>query len=121
METTDAKRLVRESLSIPNKDCRAWSPPDRDRDVFLNERRADLVKSLVEPYPVSVTPDPSARTFEEWEDRPYTMFVVAKGERNSVLLVNSETGWFSLGSVDAAGTVYLLGFSSNDALAEWVD
>src|SRR5262245_26896150 len=121
METTDAQRLVRESLSIPNEDCGAWSPPDRDRDEFLNERRSDLVRSLVEPYRVSVTPDRSARTFGEWEDRPYTMFVVAKGEMNSVLLVNSETGCFSLGSVDAAGTAYLLGFSSNDALAEWVD
>jgi hypothetical protein len=121
METTDAKRLVRESLSIPNKDCGAWWPPDRDRDEFLNERRADLVNSLVEPYRVTVTPDRSARTFAGWEDRPYTMFVVAKGGRNSVLLINSETGCFSLGSVDAAGTVYLLGFSSDDALAEWVD
>jgi hypothetical protein len=121
METTDAKRLVRESLSIPNEDCGAWSPPDRDRDEFLNERRADLVKSLVEPYRVSVTPDPNARTFGEWEDRPYTMFVIAKGRENYVLLINSETGWFSLGRVDAVGTVYLLGFSSNDALAEWVD
>lgn len=121
METTDAQRLVRESLSIPNEACGAWSPPDRDRDEFLNEQRSDLVRSLVEPYRVSVTPDRSARTFGEWEDRPYTMFVVAKGEMNSVLLVNSETGWFSLGSVDAAGTVYLLGYSSNDALAEWVD
>jgi hypothetical protein len=121
METTDAKRLVRESLSIPNEDCGAWSPPDTDRDEFLNERRSDLVKSLVEPYRVSVTPDRSARTFGEWEDRPYTMFVVAKDEKNSVLLINAETGCFSLGSVDAADTVYLLGFSSNDALAEWVD
>jgi hypothetical protein len=121
METTDAKRLVRESLSIPNEDCSAWSPPDSDRDEFLNERRSDLIKSLVEPYRATVTPDRGARTFGEWEDRPYTMFVVAKGEKNSVLLVNSETGYFSLGSVDAAGTVYLLGFSSNDALADWVD
>ena len=121
METTDAKRLVRESLYIPNKDCRAWSPPDRDRDGFLNERRSDLVKSLVEPYRASVTPDRSARDFGEWEDRPYTMFIVAKGAMNSVLLINSETGCFSLGSVDAAGNVYLLGFSSKDALAEWVD
>jgi hypothetical protein len=121
MDTTDAKRLVRESLSIPNEDCGAWSPPDRDRDEFLNERRSDLVKALVEPLRVSVTPDRSARTFGEWEDRPYAMFVVAKTEKNTVLLVDSETRCFSLGSVDAAGTVYLLGFSSNDALAEWVD
>ena len=121
METMDAKRLMRESLSIPKEDCGAWSPPDRDRDEFLNERRSDLVKSLVEPYRVTVTPDRSARDFGEWKDRPYTMFVVAKGEKNSVLLINSETGWFSLGSVDASGIVYLLGFSSNDALAEWVD
>lgn len=121
METIDAKRLVRESLFISNKDCGAWSPPDRDRDEFLNECRSDLVRSLVEPYRVSVTPDGSARTFGEWEDRPYAMFVVAKGDRNLVLLINSETGCFSLGSVDASGTVYLLGFSSSDALAEWVD
>jgi hypothetical protein len=121
METTDAQRLVRESLSIPNEDCSAWSPPDRDRDEFLNERRSELARSLVEPYRVSVTPDQSARTFGAWEARPYTMFIVAKGEMNSVLLLNSETGCFSLGSVDAAGTVYLLGYSSKDALAEWVD
>lgn len=121
METIDAQWLVRESLSIPNEDCGAWSPPDRDRDEFLNERRSDLVRSLVEPYRVSVTPNRSARTFGEWEDRPYSMFVVAKGEMNSVLLMNSENGCFSLGSVDAAGTVCLLGYSSNDALAEWVD
>src|SRR5262249_25011851 len=106
MDATDAKRLVRESLSISNKDCGAWSPPDRDRDEFLNERRSDLVKSLVEPYRVLVTPDRIARTFGEWEDRPYAMFVVAKGGKNSVLLINSETGRFSLGSVDAAGIVY---------------
>src|SRR4051812_32465247 len=109
METTDAKRLVRESLSIRNEDCGAWSPPDRDREEFLNERRAHLVQSLVEPYSVTVIPDRSARTFGEWDERPYTMFVVAKGERNSVLLINAETGCFSLGSVDAKGTVYLLG------------
>ncbi|MGI8981870.1 MAG: hypothetical protein ACR2FY_21780 [Pirellulaceae bacterium] len=120
MDTTDAKRLVQESLAIPNEDCGAWSPPDRERDEFLNERRSDLVKSLVEPYWVSVSPDRSARTFGEWEDRPYTMLVVAKTE-NTVLLLNSENSSFSLGSVDAEGTVYLLGFSSNDALAEWVD
>jgi hypothetical protein len=120
METTDAKRLVCESLSIPNEDCGAWSPPDRDRDEFLDEQRSELIESLVEPFPVSVIPDDIAREFGGWEDRPYTMFVVAKRE-NVVLLLNSEDHLFSLGSIYPTGDVHLLGFWSNDALAEWVD
>ena len=78
MDATAAKRLVRESLPIPNEDCCALSPLDRDRYEFLNERRSDLIKSLVDPYRISVTPDASARTFGDWEERPYVMFVVAK-------------------------------------------
>src|SRR4051794_11676207 len=91
MSSVDAKRLVRESLSVPNTDCSAWSPPDRDRNEFLNERRTELVNSLVEPYAVSVTPDRSARTFGEWEDRPYAMFVVAKTEKG-VAIGNRAVG-----------------------------
>jgi hypothetical protein len=121
MDAADATRFVRESLSIPNEDCCAWSPPDEERDAFLNERRSDLINSLVDPYCVMVTPDASARIFGQWEERPYTMFVVAKTDKNTVLLLNSENGCFSLGSFDAAGVVQILGFSSNDALAEWVD
>src|SRR5262245_9006290 len=121
MDATDVKRLVRESLSIPNEDCCAWSPPDRDRNEFLDEGRSDLSKWLVEPYQVLVTPDSTARRFGDWEDRPYAMFVVAKTDKNSVLLLNSETGYFSLGSFDASGGVQILGYSSDDALAEWID
>lgn len=123
MDSSEARRRTIAALEVPNAQTRAWSPPERDRIEFLNEQRAELLGSLVEPYSVSVTPDSTAMAFGAWEPRPYVMFVVAStsGPDKTLLLLNSEDGQFSLGFVRGNDRIQVLGLASSDALAEWID
>lgn len=120
MNAAQIESAIQNALQLPLEDSSAWSPPGQDRFEYLSKRRDELEQSLIEPFPVDVTPDESARTYGDWEDRPYTFYVVAKSGR-SALFLNPETGMFSLGTSDIDGSCKLLGFASPDLLAEWVD
>jgi hypothetical protein len=92
--------------------------------VFLRENEHELKASVVEPYKVNIVRDSTICKFGDWEERPYETFVLAKlSHKNGydALLVNTETGLFSLGWINKDGKVGILGHASDSALVEWVD
>lgn len=119
MTHEEITEYLRRSLAIPNRDSSAWSPPHRDRDHYLDGKRAELVASLVEPFSIEMHPGEDAALLGHWEDREYMLFIVAKHDCD-VLLFNPETRLFSLGLFTASGTCVVTGYSSPDALAEWI-
>jgi predicted peroxiredoxin len=75
-------------------------------------------------YKVKIVLDSTICKFGDWEERLYEMFVLAKlSHKNGydALLVNTETGLFSLGWINKDGKVGILGHASDSALVEWVD
>lgn len=123
MNIEDVKKALEESLSIELQSSSAWSPPDTSRTNYLEQRLQELRESMVEPYPIEITPSATACKYGDWEQRPYQMFVVANHDREDmhVLFLNTETELFSLGHIDTAGKADIIGFASKDALAEWID
>jgi len=108
-----------EALAMPNTDSGAWSPPHADRDAYLDSKRAELRAARVVPYAVTFHPGEEAALLGPWEDREYTLFVVARSGPD-VLLFDPGTLRFTLGLVDAADRYAVTGYSSGDALAEWI-
>ena len=115
----EAFSLLQESLAGFAEGTSAYVPAFEDATGYLAARHAELSAASIPPIEVSVHPDAAARAFGPWEERGYQMFIVARAA-NQVLLVNAETGLFSLGSLDSHEQVHLVGFASEDALAEWV-
>ncbi|MBI4694321.1 MAG: hypothetical protein HY749_09880 [Gammaproteobacteria bacterium] len=119
MTPDDIAARLDEALARPNADSGAWSPPHVDRDAFLDLKRAELRAARVVPYAVTFHPGDEAALLGPWEDREYTLFVVARAGPD-VLLFDPGTLLFTLGLVAAAGRYAVTGYSSGDALAEWI-
>lgn len=119
MTAEEVSARLEESLAIPNADSSAWSPPHADRDAYLDAKRAELRAARVVPHDVTFHPGDEAALLGPWEDREYTLVVVARSGPD-VLLFDPGTMLFTLGLVDAGGGCTVTGYSSGDALAEWI-
>ena len=119
MTSEDVAECLSRSLAIANRDSSAWSPPHRDRDRYLDAKRAELIAACVAPFEVAIHPGEEAALLGPWEDREYRLYVVARSGPD-VLLFNPETMLFSLGLVSDDGHYFVTGYSSADALAEWI-
>ena len=97
------------------------STPDHgaaNRHAFLDQERTELRSLRITPRAVTALTDDWAREFGEFEHDRYEMIVIA-GENRSWLLFNPDTRLFSLANGELDGRLFLVGFASDDALAEW--
>ncbi|MCV2219153.1 hypothetical protein [Thauera sp. Sel9] len=95
-----------------------------DRETYLQEQRTHLRKYIIEPVPVVAYANSWAQQYCGLGSGPYSMIAVAycNDKVGQCLLYNPETGLFSLayGHIDDPNGVGLVGYASNDALAEWL-
>jgi hypothetical protein len=121
MGGSDAIPALEASLA---KDSATPSMGAQDREVYLQEQRADLRTCIMEPVLVVARASAWAQQYCGLNAEPYSMFAVAyyKGQVGQCLLYNPENGLFSLayGHIDDPAGVELVGYASKDALAEWL-
>jgi len=122
MSKDDAIRALHESLAADSS-----TPTLRrsdDRDAYLRDKRAELLACVIEPVTVVARAGEWAQKHCGLSAEPYLMVAVAYAHSKvgSCLLYNPENGLFSLayGHPEAAEGLDLVGYSSADALAEWL-
>lgn len=95
-----------------------------DRVSYLQEQRALLRACFVEPIAVKARASAWAQKYCGLRIEPYQMVLVAYHSDGAghCLLYNPETSLFSLayGHPDNSKGLELIGYSSPDALAEWL-
>jgi hypothetical protein len=117
MTREDAVRLVEQSLSRPSATPNTSELP---QDEFLARERDNLRACLIEPIPVSARPGEWAIKHAGFENRPYHLFAVAKFETRWLLYDPASRVFYKAWSEsENGGQLFLLGFFSDDALAEW--
>ncbi len=119
MTSADAAQLFRDALAAAATSSEAFVPTGADPTTYRGTELARLRAAAVTPIAATVHPDASARTFGDFVDRPYVMFIVARAG-TAVLLLNPETRLFTLGTDGPDAVIRLTGFASDDPLAEWV-
>ena len=115
MSESRALTELEESLS------RGSATPDHgapDREKFLETERSALRGLVISPREVVAHTIDWVREHGEFDLESYTMVAVA-GKDRSWLLFDPSTKEFSLAEGEIEGKLYLVGFKSRDALAEW--
>ena len=117
MDTALALLALEASLSSPSSTPCTWAS---DQEAYINEQKASLRASLISPRTVLAVGSVWAQKYAEADDQERE-FVALASSGESWLLYCPRTGQFTkaFGSPDSR-VLSLLGFSSEDALAEWL-
>ena len=122
MSNEEAIQALHDSLAADSST--PSTGPSDDRDTYLREKRAELLACVIEPVTVVARAGDWAQKHCGLGAEPYLMVAVAYADSKvgSCLLYNPENGLFSLayGHPDATEGLDLVGYSSADALAEWL-
>lgn len=113
MSISEVISLLKESFSHPT------STPNvgrEDRERYIRDNQEFLIEHVVEPVAVEVYTTEWTREFTA---DSYEMLCIAKSE-NDELLYDEKNKTFSLAIRNDKGTLYLVGYASSDALAEWL-
>ena len=115
MNKEDANSLLLESFS------KGSSTPingAKNRDEFIKSENERLLELVIEPTPVIAQTGEWVKKYGEFDKDKYEMIAIA-GRGDNWLLYNPETKMFSLSYGELNGKITLIGFASDDALAEW--
>ena len=118
MDRSEALWVIEESLSRPSSTPCTWR---EDRDAYIEEEKQALLESLIEPCLVKVIASQWAQEQCGHSGEVREMIALANSG-TSWLLFDQTTKEFALAfSPNIEGQPFgLLGFSSDDALAEWL-
>ncbi len=92
---------------------------DLDRNTYLTDELSKLLASCIEPLPVTVVGETYKYGVYE-EISKYHIFAVAQRDNYWWLLFIPEIDKFSLAFGASIDLLTILGFASDDALAEWL-
>lgn len=115
MDASEARRTIAESLTQGSRTPCTWRS---NRDAYIAEKSQELIAALIDPVMVSVvnrTYDHEHRGIAEFAN---AVAVARNGE--SWLLYIPNASHFALAFGKDAESLLALGFSSSDALAEWL-
>jgi hypothetical protein len=117
MNRTQARAILEASLSRPSSTPNTSQLP---RDEFIEIQKDELRKHLVEPIEVTARPGDWAIKHCGLGDRDYPMIAIAR-DNDMWLLLDPDSGFFYKAfALEGDSTkIFLLGFYSDDALAEW--
>jgi hypothetical protein len=118
MGNAEALRELEESLSRPSSTPCTWRA---DRDAYLEEMRTQLRKRVIDPIQVTAVASGWSQQFASQTPEVREMLAGAR-EGDTWLLLDPKSREFAkaFGGDAKAGPLSLLGFSSTDALAEWL-
>jgi hypothetical protein len=118
MKAHPALLALEQSLQRPSSTPCTWRS---DRDVYISEQVAMLKKCVIDPKLVKAQATSWAQQHCNQTDDVRMLIAVAR-EKENWLLFDQEAGTFSLayGAENDGTPLALLGFASDDALAEWL-
>jgi hypothetical protein len=115
MNKADVVELLTESFSKGTSSPFVGVENREERVRLENEKLLDLI---IEPVKVTARTNEWVRKFGEFSGEKYEMYVIA-GKDQDWLLFNTDTECFSLAKGKLDEDLILIGFASDDALAEW--
>ncbi|MCP1604742.1 hypothetical protein [Pseudomonas citronellolis] len=116
MDRSDVIELLKESFAHPTSTPNIG---EGGRDEYISKNQEYLIEHAIEPVAVEVYTTEWTREFTEFTADSYEMLCIAKSE-NDELLYDEKNKTFSLAIRNDKGTLYLVGYASSDALAEWL-
>jgi len=117
MNIGEARAIVEASLSRPTSTPNTSDLPEA---VFLDAEKAKLRSKLIEPFEVVAKPGTWAVEHCGFEKRGYHMLAFAREGTTWLLYEPSSKNFYKAWSTEGEKLeLFLLGFYSNDALAEW--
>ena len=118
MDRALAATVVEASLAKPSSTPCTWR---EDRDAYLEEKKAELRACLIEPIAVKAVASAWAQQYAGQSSEVKSAFAVARrGESWLLYEPTAQVFARAFGSNAPQGELSLLGFSSKDALAEWL-
>ena len=115
MNRADAEAVLDASLargsSTPNTSALPY-------DEFLENEKSKLRRCLIDPVEVSAYPCKWAVDYAGFEDKEFQLTSIAS-DGQDWLLYDKTSGLFYLAQKDVNDRLFLIGFCSDDALAEW--
>lgn len=115
MNKADVLELLTESFT---KGTSSPFPGVENRDEHVKIENEKLLYLAIEPVRIIAHTDEWVRKYGEFPDEKYEMYVIA-GKDPDWLLFNPETNCFSLAKGKINEKLVLIGYASDDALAEW--
>ena len=115
MERDVALQVIEQSLARGSATPCTWRA---DRDVYLEEKSAELRDCLIEPIEVVVS-DSKFVSEVTSELRGREFLAIARRETNWLILEPAES-LFALAFGDSSENLTFCGFYSTDVLAEWL-
>jgi hypothetical protein len=118
MNRAEAARAIEESFARPSATPCTWR---EDRDAYIREKQSELRESLIEPFEVQAVASQWAQQYCGQSSQVRSLVAVARSGTNWLLfdLTQSEFA-LAFGEPGPNGPLSLSGFSSPDALAEWL-
>ncbi|WP_275628386.1 hypothetical protein [Pseudomonas sp. 273] len=116
MNISEVILLLKESFSHPT------STPNvgrEDRERYIRDNQECLIEHVVEPVAVEAYTAEWTREFTGFTADSYEMLCIAKS-KNEELLYDERNKTFSLAIRNDRGKLYIIGYASSDALAEWL-
>ncbi|WP_198411332.1 hypothetical protein [Marinimicrobium alkaliphilum] len=115
MNREQAKQKVEASLALG---CHTAAPWVEDREAYIAEKAADLIACIIQPVSATVV----AASYPEYSFAEYhesKVWAIAKSGDNWLLTLDGKPD-FALGFGSDPASIEMLGFSSADALGEWL-
>jgi len=117
MDPSSVLAALEASLARPSSTPCTWR---EDRDAYIDEQKQSLRASLIEPAIVTAIASDRAQENAAQGSEEQTYIAVARSE-DTWLLYSPHSGEFAKAfGPSGKQTLSLLGFASNDALAEWL-
>ncbi|MEK8088117.1 hypothetical protein WNB94_17090 [Aquabacterium sp. A3] len=115
MNKTEALAAIQASFERGSNTPCSWAA---DQDAYIAQKQCELLEMVIEPVEANITGEVfSYGVKNELSSAP--VFAVAR-RADTWLLYAPATNVFSLASGDSPAAMSILGFSSSDALAEWL-
>ncbi|MGY3265479.1 hypothetical protein [Lysobacter sp. HA35] len=118
MDRSQALQLLEESFARGSNTPCSWAS---DRNAYIAEQQDKLRACVVDPFLTLVATGEWAQKHCSRSAEPYPLYTIAK-LGSQWLFYSEPTGEFFLGYGDLGNPegLSMLGFSSSDALAEWL-
>jgi hypothetical protein len=118
VESASAIQALKEALARPSSTPCTWR---KDRDVYLAEQKSALLAQVIEPVTVQAVANDWAQKYVAGTTAPARSLVAVARHNDKWLLFDPQNGTFALAYGSGQNKpLGLLGFSSTDALAEWL-
>jgi hypothetical protein len=115
MNKAEALAAIEASFEKGSNTPCSWAP---DQNAYIAQKQSELLELVIEPVPANITGEAfDYGVKQELSQAP--LFAIAQ-RGDTWLLYAPASDMFSLASGDSPAAMSILGFSSSDALAEWL-